>query len=134
MKEFYGIASKAFFDYVKRNQNKIFAILDHVSKNKSEVLVGKNPINYILLIKIEESKILITDRALNPETLYTVDFKEHYFKITNQDNSLAVSVDILNEKIEGGLNVATVVELLESIMMVFDIQIKIDSKENNNLN
>lgn len=133
MEIFYQNCSKEFFEYIKRNQVKILAILNHICKTKSEVLVGKNPINYIILIKIKENEILITDRALNPETLYSVKFKENYLKFINQDNSQYITIDIEKEKINGGLNILTVVELVESIIKVFDIQIE-PMKENKNLN
>lgn len=135
IKDFNNILTKLLFEYIQKSQNKIFAVFEYMNTKTSEVLTNEdNPLEFLVISKIKENEFLITDRLLNPESLYSIIIKEKFIKIIDQDNEKFKEVNLEKQKIVGNLNIVIIVELLETIIRGFDIYIFDKEKENNNLN
>jgi len=135
IKDFYNNLTKLLFDYVSNSQTKIFTIFNYINTQTAEVLSNEtNPIEFLVITKMKDNEFLITDRLLNIESLYFVTIKDKYIKIIDQDNDKFKEIDLGKGKIIGNLNIVVIVELLETIIRGFDIQIFDEKNQDNNLN
>jgi len=120
--------NKNFFEYMLKNKENISKILQYLQNNKiaNEVIsCESNPLKMIIITKID-NQFLITDRMINPESLYILKFELcndelNSILLSNQDNDRFKKVDFVNNNVSGILNVIDFVKIFETIIRSFNI-------------